>query len=96
MGHFDSAETIIKRPVLTEKGTAEQERLNTYRFEVAERANRVQIRKAIEELFEVQVERVNTMVRPGKPRRRGAQAGHTSARKIAVVQLKEGQRIEFV
>ncbi len=87
---------IILKPVLTEKSTAEQERLNVYRFEVAGGANRIEIRQAVEALFEVQVASVRTMVRPGKPRRRGAIAYHTPPRKLAVVELKEGHKIDLL
>ena len=88
--------TIVLRPVLTEKSTGEQERLNVYRFEVAAGANRVEIAKAVEDLFEVKVAKVNTMIRPGKIRRRGPRTYHQSATKIAMVQLHEGEKIELL
>ncbi|KAA3608230.1 MAG: 50S ribosomal protein L23 [Planctomycetota bacterium] len=87
---------IILRPVLTEKSTEEQERLNVYRFEVAGSANRIEIRAAVEKLFEVEVASVKTMVRPGKPRRRGMNHFLTPAKKIAVVKLKEGHKIDLL
>ncbi len=87
---------VILKPVLTEKSTADQERLNLYRFEVAGSANRLEIRAAVEALFQVKVAKVNTMVRPGKPRRRGANTYETSARKIALVTLQEGQKIDLL
>ena len=87
---------IILHPVLTEKSTEEQERLNTYRFEVAGGANRIEIKHAVEKLFEVDVESVRTMIRPGKPRRRGFHQYHSPVRKIAVVKLKEGDKIELL
>ncbi len=87
---------IILKPVLTEKSTDEVERDNVYRFEVAGGANKIEIRQAVERLFGVHVEAVRTMIRPGKPRRRGASTYATPARKIAVVQLREGEKIELL
>lgn len=87
---------VILKPILTEKSTSEQERLNAYRFEVASGANRIEVKQAIELLFECEVEKVNTMLRPGKMRRRGANYYSESAAKIAVVTLKEGSRIDLL
>ncbi|HJM38965.1 MAG TPA: 50S ribosomal protein L23 [Planctomycetota bacterium] len=87
---------ILLSPVLTEKSTDEQARLNSYRFEVAGGANRIEIREAVEAIFDVKVKKVNVMVRPGKPRRRGFNSFQGPARKIAVVQLQEGQNIDLL
>lgn len=87
---------IILKPVLTEKSTAEQERLNSYRFEVAGGANRIEIAQAVENIFEVGVDKVRTMLRPGKHRRRGRHYFQSPARKIAVVTLKEGDKIDLL
>lgn len=87
---------IVLHPVLTEKSTGEQERARTYRFEVAAAANKIQIGAAVAELFGVEVDSVRTMVRPGKPRRRGWSSYHSPARKVAVVTLKEGHKIELL
>ncbi|PCH77336.1 MAG: 50S ribosomal protein L23 [Planctomycetota bacterium] len=87
---------LILSPVLTEKSTEGTERLNAYRFEVHGGANKIEIRKAVESIFEVKVENVNTLVRPGKIRRRGASVFHTPASKIAVVTLKEGDKIDLL
>lgn len=87
---------IILSPVLTEKSTAEQERLNVYRFEVAAGANRLEIREAIEKIFDVGVDSVRTMIRPGKFRRRGMNEYQLPPRKIAAVKLKEGDKIELL
>jgi large subunit ribosomal protein L23 len=87
---------MIVKPVLTEKSTSEQERLNSYRFEVATGANRLEVKQAVEMLFEVEVEKVNTMLRPGKMRRRGANYFSEPAKKIAVVTLKEGNKIDLL
>ncbi len=87
---------VILSPVLTEKSTEATERLNAYRFEVSGGANKIEIRQAIESIFEVSVINVNTLVRPGKNRRRGASYFQTPARKIAVVTLKEGDKIDLL
>ena len=87
---------ILIKPVLTEKSTEGQERLNSYRFEVANGANKIEIKSAIEALFEVKVKSVNTLVRGGKMRRRGAHYFTASDRKIAVVQLDEGEKIDLL
>ena len=87
---------IVLRPVLTEKSTGEQERLNAYRFEVAGGANRVEIAEAVESLFDVNVASVRTMIRPGKFRRRGQRMYQQPPRKIAIVALKEGDKIELI
>jgi large subunit ribosomal protein L23 len=87
---------LILKPVLTEKSTWEQENRNSYRFEVAGGANRIEVAQAIEMLFEVKVESVNTMIRSGKTRRRGANVFAESPRKIAIVTLAEGDRIELL
>ncbi|MFQ5747981.1 MAG: 50S ribosomal protein L23 [Planctomycetota bacterium] len=87
---------VILHPVLTEKSTEEQERLNVYRFEVAGGVNRIEIKKAVEAIFEVKVESVNTQVRNGKVRRRGQHYFQRPPRKIAIVKLKEGSKIELL
>ncbi|MDA0666677.1 MAG: 50S ribosomal protein L23 [Planctomycetota bacterium] len=87
---------LILKPVLTEKSTAEQERRNVYRFLVAGGVNRIEIAQAVEMLFEVKVDKVNTMVRPGKMRRRGASYFQSPATKIALVKLKDGEKIDIL
>ncbi|MDO4571809.1 MAG: 50S ribosomal protein L23 [Clostridia bacterium] len=86
---------IIKKPVLTEK-SYDHLPSKTYTFEVDRRANKVEIRKAVEEVFGVQVDRVNTMNADGKKRRQGAHVGRTAASKKAYVTLKKDSKgIEF-
>ncbi len=87
---------LILKPVLTEKSTWEQENRNSYRFEVAGGANRIEIAQAIEMLFEVKVDSVNTMIRSGKTRRRGASVFVQSPRKIAIVKLADGEKIDLL
>lgn len=89
--------TIIQRIRLTEKGSAQQEKTNSYVFAVDPDANKIQIRDAIEKLYpNVTVKRVNTMNYDGKLRRQHTkQRGRTSSWKKAVVTLKEGDKIEI-
>ena len=85
---------IIKTVRLTEKGTRQGEKLNQYTIVADPRANKSQIRQAVQELFKVKVTRVNTMNVRGKDRRqRTKQAGKTSDWKKAIVTLKEGDKI---
>ena len=87
---------IIKKPLITEKSTSLQDRENKYAFQVDIRANKVEIREAIEKIFDVKVVAVNTMRRKGKFKRMGFHAGKGSDWKRAIVTLKEGDRIEIV
>ena len=89
-----NARDIIRRPVVTEKSMAGS-RDGRYTFEVDTRANKVEIRNAVEEIWSVRVARVNTMIMPGKSRRVGRSQGRRPDWKKAVVTLNEGQRIEF-
>jgi large subunit ribosomal protein L23 len=85
---------IIKTVRLTEKGTRQGEKHNQYTIVADRRANKTQIRQAVQELFKVKVERVNTMNVDGKLRRkRTTQAGQTPDWKKAIVTLKEGHKI---
>lgn len=90
---------IIIRPILSEKTTAQAELLTPqYTFEVLRSANKIEIKKAVEEQFGVTVQAVNTSIRPGKSRSRvvkGRQTrGQTSPIKKAIVTLAEGEYIE--
>ncbi|MBZ0243845.1 MAG: 50S ribosomal protein L23 [Bacteroidales bacterium] len=90
---------IIQKPVITEKMTALGEKLNRYGFIVDKRANKLQIKKAVEELYGVEVAAVNTMNYEGKRKSRftktGVIAGKTNAFKKAVVTIAEGETIDF-
>jgi len=86
---------IVKRPVISEKATILTERHNKYVFEVATDANKIQIKKAIEELFKVDVTKVRTMRIPGKNKRVRFHIGRTPEWKKAVVTLKKGDSIEL-
>ena len=87
---------VIKRPLITEKATLLKERENKYLFAVDVHATKGQIKKAVEELFKVIVEKVHTAVIPGKLRRVGVHAGYRSDWKKAVVKIKKGQEIRMV
>ena len=88
---------VIKKILLTEKGTRLSEEQNKYLFKVAKEANKVEIKKAVEELFSVRVMAVNTMCRKGKKKRqRTAQYGTTAAWKRAVVSLHKEDSINLV
>ena len=85
---------IIKTVRLTEKGTRQGEKYNQYTVVADRRANKTQIREAVQELFKVKVTNVNTMNVRGKLRRqRTTQAGRSSNWKKAVVTLKDGDKI---
>ena len=88
-------EEIILRPVVTEKTLRDAERNNTYTFEVREAANKIQIRDAVEHLFEVTVTSVRTARYMGKRRRMGRSVGTTGNWKKAIIRLKEGDSIDF-
>lgn len=86
---------IVLRPIVTEKSMAALA-LRKYTFEVAKDANKIEIGKAVEALFNVKVAKVNTLICPGRLKRQGKYSGYTPDWKKAVVTLKEGSRgIEF-
>jgi len=85
---------VIKTVRLTEKGTRQSEKLNQYTVKADPRANKAEIRQAVQELFKVHVTKVNTLNVRGKSRRqRTTQAGQTSNWKKAIVTLKDGDKI---
>ena len=83
---------VIRRPIVTEKGVAKKEAESTLCFEVAAKANKTQVRQAVEKLFKVRVAEVRTMNIEGKLRRRGRFFGYRSDWKKAYVRLKPGQK----
>jgi large subunit ribosomal protein L23 len=86
---------IIKRPVITER-TSDLMANKKYVFEVDLRANKTEIRQAIEQIFKVKVVNVNTMRVPAKPKRYGRYSGYTSEWKKAIVSLSEDSKeLEF-
>lgn len=87
---------IILKPLITEKSTALKENNREVCFEVHPEANKSEIKKAVEKLFKVKVERVRIVNLKGKTRRLGRNVGQTKARKKAYVKLREGEKmIEF-
>lgn len=90
---------IIIKPVLTEKMTIQGEKLNRYGFIVDRRANKLQIKTAVEQMYNVVVTDVNTMNSRGKVKSRytksGLLVGRTNNTKKAIVTLKDGDKIDF-
>ena len=90
---------ILKKPLLTEKVTQLTEKLNRYAFKVDPRANKIQIKGAIEKMYGVNVTAVNTMKYVGKLKSRNTKAGAVSGRsatyKKAIITLKDGETIDF-
>jgi large subunit ribosomal protein L23 len=84
---------IIKRPLITEKGTTKKEAERTLCFEVSQAANKTEVANAVEKLFKVKVEAVRTSNFEGKLRRRGKFAGYRSDWKKAYVKLKAGEKV---
>ena len=89
------AHEIIKRPLVTEKTSIQKELYNQVTFEVDRRANRIEIRRAIETIFNVRVAGVKTMQITGKKKQRGRIIGKRRDWKKAIVTLMPGERIDF-
>jgi len=89
------ASEIIKKPIITEKSMLLVEEKNKYTFSVDTRANKVQIKKAVEELFEVKVVKVNKINTTPKKKRVGQYQGFKPQVTKAVVTLAEGNKIEI-
>ncbi len=88
--------SVIKRPLVTEKGAAAQQTANQYLFEVDCAATKRDVCDAVSSIFKVKVEKVRTVNMPSKFKRVGRNVGRTSAWKKAIVTLKEGDRIDFL
>jgi large subunit ribosomal protein L23 len=90
---------ILLKPIVTEKMTSQGDKYNRYGFLVAKNANKLQIKKAVEDLYGVTVDSVNTMRFGGKLKSRNTKSGlligKTNATKKAVVTLAEGNKIDF-
>ena len=87
--------SVVRKALITEKGTVLRELRNQYHFEVARSANKIEIKKAIETIFGVKVNEVHTMQMRGKVKRQGRWVGKRSDWKKAVVTLKPDQKIEL-
>ena len=86
---------IVIRPLVTEKGTFQSQALNAYAFEVARKANKTQIKLAIEKIYDVKVKEVRTSTRQGKARRTGRTMGTTRSWKKAIVVLDPEHHIDL-
>ncbi len=86
---------VILRPLVTEKGMHRSTRYNAYAFEINRQATKEDVRRAVEELFNVKVVKVHTQNRKGKPRRTRFRAGRTNDWKKAIVKLDSEHRIDF-
>ena len=90
---------ILVKPVITEKMTDESEKFNRFGFIVDRRANKLEIKDAVEKMYGVSVEKVRTMVYPGKAKSRntkgGVISGRTSSYKKAIVDVADGESIDF-
>lgn len=93
------AKQILIKPVITEKATKLADKRYTYAFVVGKDANKIEVRNAVEQMFNVTVERVNTMVMPGKPKSRSTKTavvrGTKSSYKKAYVTLTPGETIDI-
>lgn len=91
--------TILIKPIISEKAETLSEDLNQYTFMVAKTANKVEIRKAVEAMYGVSVDSVNTIRTPGKLKTRNTKSGvirgRVSSYKKAIVKLSEGEEIDF-
>ncbi len=93
------AKQILIKPVISEKADRLSEKQGKYTFVVNRDANKIEIKKAITDLYNVEVSKVNTMIMPSKPRSRNTKAGiikgSVSAFKKAIITLEEGETINF-
>jgi large subunit ribosomal protein L23 len=88
--------TVLKKPLFTEKGSNLKEVHNKILVEVARDANKLDIKKAIEDIFKVKVEKIATINTEGKWKRYGKFIGKRSGRKKAIITLKAGEKLEFI
>jgi len=88
--------TIIKKPLFTEKGSSLKESQNKILVEVSRDANKIDIKKSVEEIFKVKIEKVSTINIKGKWKRQGKSIGKRPDRKKAVITLKKGEKLDFI
>jgi large subunit ribosomal protein L23 len=88
--------TILKKPLFTEKGGNLKEMHNKVLVEVAKDANKLDIKKAIEDIFKVKVEKIATINTQGKWKRYGKFTGKKPSRKKAIITLKAGEKLDFI
>lgn len=88
--------SIIKRPLFTEKGSNLKETENKLLVEVDGDANKIEIKKAMEEIFKVKIKKIATINEKGKWKRYGRSVGKTSGKKKAIITLKKGEKLDFI
>jgi large subunit ribosomal protein L23 len=88
--------TIVKKPLFTEKGGHLKESENKILVEVSHDANKLEIKKTIEEIFKVKVEKVSTINMKGKWKKYGRFLGKRPDRKKAIITLKKGEKLDFI
>ena len=93
---MSNARDVIIRPLVTEKTMGSQDGNNTVVFEVVKGTNKIQIRQAVEEIFNVKVESVNVVNQKPRPKRMGRYVGKTNHLKKAYVKLKDGYNIDIL
>ncbi len=86
---------ILRQPVVTEKSYAGTGEANQYTFRIARNATKVEVKAAVESIFEVKVDKVQVINMPSKPKRRGQHSGTRSGYRKAVVRLAEGHSLEM-
>ncbi len=91
INHFDT----LRQPVVTEKSYEATGAANQYTFRVARTATKLQIKAAVEAIFEVKVDKVQVNNMPGKPKRRGARTGSRSGYRKAIIRLAEGETLDM-
>jgi large subunit ribosomal protein L23 len=91
----EKAYQILKRPLLTEKSTTQKDSLNKLFFQVDRRANKIEIRQAVEQIFKVDVVDVTTLTMSGKVKRVGRMLSKRPDWKKAIVTIKPGQQVKF-
>lgn len=93
------AKEILIKPIITEKADALTDKLNKYSFIVNKKANKIEIGKAVEDMYSVEVASVNTIIMPAKAKSRNTRAGvikgRVSSYKKAIITLAEGEEIDF-
>ena len=87
---------VMKKPLFTEKGSHLKETENKILIEVSMHANKIDIKKALEEIFKVKVEKVSTIRTRGKWKKFGRSIGKRPDRKKAIITLKKGEKLDFV
>jgi large subunit ribosomal protein L23 len=87
--------SVLKKPLITEKGNLMKDELNQITFEVERRANKIEIKEAVEKIFKVNVVKVHTLNMRGKMKRLGRSQGKKPNWKKAIITLKEGDNIDL-